>query len=223
MGLMKNVLSYSKRKFFKYSQQRLDYQFQHNKWDWLENLDELPRYSLLTGYHRFHNLGGSVLDLGCGQGLLLKRFAPSDYSSYLAVDYSAAAIKQIPISEKVEAIEADLTTFVPPSQFDSIIFNESLYYVKKPVEQVRRYLDFLTSKGLLFTSIHTRKNFELVDELKKNFEVVDETTVVNKWGETWSCLTIRKATINVGILMSFMLELFLETLMNFVEPAASIL
>ncbi len=184
--------NYLKRKLFKYSQARLEHQFQNNKWDWLAVLDELPRYSVLIGCHRYHNNGGSILDLGSGQGLLLKRFSPADYSEYMAVDYSGTALKQIECNEKIQTAEADLTTYVPPKQYDSVIFNESLYYVKNPIKQLERYMDYVTASGSIFLSIH-RKNKDLVDKINDRFSVYDQSMVTNKWGENWYCLTIKKA------------------------------
>lgn len=181
-----------KRKFFKYSQERIDDQFSKNKWDWLESLDELPRYSLLIGHHRYHNSAGSILDLGCGQGYLLKRFSPHDYSSYLAVDFSGAALTSITVNEKVSKAEADICIFNPPKKFDTIIFNESLYYVKNPLQVLKRYFDFLTPNGVILVSIHVKKNFPLIEEIQKSFEVEDYNSVSNRWNETWACITLKK-------------------------------
>lgn len=181
-----------KRKFFTYSQERIDDQFAKNKWDWLESLDELPRYSLLIGGHRYHNPGGSILDLGSGQGYLLKRFSPQDYSTYLAVDFSGAALASIQTNDKISKAEADITKFVPTQKYDTIIFNESLYYVKNPLEVLKRYFDFVSPTGVIFVSIHVRKNFPLIEEIQKSFEIEDYNTVSNRWNETWVCITLKK-------------------------------
>lgn len=219
MPFMKQILTYSKRKLFKYSQERLDYQFKLGKWDWLESLDELPRYSLLIGGHRFHNPGGSILDLGCGQGILLNRFRPEDYSYYMAVDYADEALKHITPNDKIAIAKADLTKYIPEKNFDSIIFNESLYYVKNPLDQVARYSNFLNPNGALFTSIHLRKNAELVNDIKSNFEVLDQTTVINKWGESWACLTIKKAGVKTIMILGFLLEMMSNIVADsFLDP-----
>lgn len=181
-----------RRKFFQYSRERLEDQFAKNKWDWLESLDELPRYSLLIGLHHYHNPGGSILDLGSGQGYLVSRFNPQDYSSYLAVDFSATAVNAIATSDKIKKAEADITEFIPPQKFDTIIFNESLYYVKNPLNVLKRYFDFLTPKGCILVSIHVKKNFPLIEEIQQSLKVDDYNTVSNRFGETWACMTLKK-------------------------------
>jgi 2-polyprenyl-3-methyl-5-hydroxy-6-metoxy-1,4-benzoquinol methylase len=193
MGFFKDTINYSKRKLFKYSQERLDYQFKNNKWDWLASLDELPRYSILVGWHEYHNPGGSILDLGCGQGILLKKFPNHSFSKYTAIDFSLEAVKQINQDSKVEAFEADITKYVPTQKYDSIIFNESLYYVKNPITHLKNYFNYLNDNGYIFLSIHLKKNSDLVIEIKNNFQISNENIVENRWGEKWSCLSIKKS------------------------------
>lgn len=192
MNFLNTLYRKTKRKLFKYSKERIDHQFSQGKWDWLVSLDEMPRYSLLAGGHRYHNPGGSILDAGCGQGILLERFKEDDYSFYLCIDFSEAAIQKITPRSKVNCVQADISEYVPTQKFDSIIFNESLYYVKNPLKQLARYLTFLNPDGFIFISIHLRKNAELVEQIKEQFVVVDSNIVSNKNGETWSYLTIKK-------------------------------
>lgn len=189
MGQIKELLKFSKRKLFKYSKERLEHQFKNNKWDWLEQLDELPRYSVLIGWHCFHHYGKSILDLGSGQGILLKRFPDSSYSFYQAIDFSPEAISKIKMTNKIKASAADITTYVPDRKFDTIIFNESLYYTKNPLTHLARYFEYLNPDGFIFLSIH-RKNYDLVEKIKSHYQVYDENIVTNKANEHWTLLAL---------------------------------
>lgn len=61
-------------------------------------LDELARYSVIVGYVSwFAEVTGrrpSILDVGCGTGLLRRRLADELISDYLGVDLSPAAVAE---------------------------------------------------------------------------------------------------------------------------------
>ena len=57
-------------------------------------LDELARYSVIAGYLHHLRAGGSVLDVGSGEGLLADHLRPLGYSRYHGIDLSEAAIAQ---------------------------------------------------------------------------------------------------------------------------------
>lgn len=37
-------------------------------WDWIGKVDQLSRYSVITGYCHFYKPFANILDLGCGEG-----------------------------------------------------------------------------------------------------------------------------------------------------------
>src|SRR4051812_44602632 len=67
-------------------------QYASGRWAFVGQLSELTRFSVLVGYLRHFIAGGSILDLGCGEGFLAQKLHPSDYSRYVGVDFSTAAI-----------------------------------------------------------------------------------------------------------------------------------
>ena len=69
-------------------------QYRAGKWELMRGLDEGARYSVIAGYLHHLRPGGSVLDVGSGEGLLADHLRPSGYSRYLGVDLSEVAIEQ---------------------------------------------------------------------------------------------------------------------------------
>jgi len=58
-----------------------DTQFGNDYWDYLGDIRQLGRYSIIDGYFEFFYYGkGSILDLGCGQGVLLERLNHTNFS-----------------------------------------------------------------------------------------------------------------------------------------------
>jgi 2-polyprenyl-3-methyl-5-hydroxy-6-metoxy-1,4-benzoquinol methylase len=110
----------------------------------------------------------TVLDLGCGGGLLAAELARNGMTRYVGVDISRVttdyARKHIPSrignpQVSLEFAASDLTQFEPEddaSRFDLIVFNEVLYYLPVPVaaEQVRRYRQWLAPAGLFGISMY---------------------------------------------------------------------
>lgn len=134
---------------------RWDTEYAAGAWQRLRSVGELPRYSVIVGYCRHYRPFGSVLDIGCGEGLLAQ-WLGNDCSAYLGVDLSAEAIslaraKNFPFAEFVVANASD---FKPASQFDIIAFNECLYYFARPLDVAARLADALAPGGVVIVSLN---------------------------------------------------------------------
>src|SRR5262245_51695956 len=57
------------------SKERWDEEYASGRWDVMRRSDELARYSVLAGYLRRLHPRGRVLDVGCGEGILLEHLA----------------------------------------------------------------------------------------------------------------------------------------------------
>jgi 2-polyprenyl-3-methyl-5-hydroxy-6-metoxy-1,4-benzoquinol methylase len=132
-----------------------DSDYASGAWKRLRSVQELPRYSVIAGYCRHYRPFGSVLDIGCGEGLLA-RWLVNDCRSYFGVDLSAEAIvlaraKNLPFAEFVVA---NAEEFQSSSRFDVIVFNECLIYFDRPWELVARLTDALAPDGVIIVSLN---------------------------------------------------------------------
>ena len=157
-------------------------QFEEGNWDYLNSIQELSRYSLIIGYYNFFIENGSVLDLGCGQGILHQRFK-NNYIKYVGIDISEKAISLAKQNgnEKSEFICEDFAGYIPNQKFDFIVFNESLYYFEKPLELINKYVSYLNPNGKIVISMwdNPERNNKIWTTLNGNFKIWDELKLQN--------------------------------------------
>ena len=155
-----------------YSVEEWNHQYSSSTWVYLTSLEQAPRYAIIEAWRRRIKPSGSVLDLGCGEGVLFEQIPEDMKVNYTGVDLAQVAIdiasKKIRDSSTERFVCADLVTFDPPAglAFDVIIFNEVLYYVADPPAVVRRYRKALAPSGLIIVSIFYRnfKTWKSVDK-----------------------------------------------------------
>ena len=124
-------------------------------WQGLASSNDAPRYSAIAEMLRQSNLGRQVLDIGSGEGLL-RAWLPSD-CVYLGIERSALAIQNAQALNHFASasfVHVDAERFDSHvRQFDSIVFNEMLYYSADPVGLVRKYSALLQPSGGMLCSI----------------------------------------------------------------------
>lgn len=165
-------------------------QYRNGVWEYLAALDELAHYSILAGYYQYLKPGGSVLDIGCGEGLLQEKLEPFDYPRYVGVDLSSETIRKASsrADERTSFLVADGDEFEPDDSFDVIIFSESLFYFERPARTIERCEGFLKPRGLFLISMHETPEREAIwRRLSLSNPLVDETRVTNRAGTTWVC------------------------------------
>ena len=158
-----------------------DQEFQAGQWDFLADISEVGRYAVVAGYHQIAAAHETVLDVGCGAGLLQPWLRRAGYQAYLGIDLSAEAIgrAQAGADEATRFEAANAEAFVPPRAFDVIIFNEMLYYMVDPVGVLRRYGEHLTPEGTFIVSLwDSRESVRTWAKCRRALTVLDETRVV---------------------------------------------
>jgi len=178
------------------SEQTWEAQYAAGKWDFLAELSELSRFSILAGYICHLKPGAAVLDTGCGQGALLRRLPADSYSRYVGIDLSASAIavarKQQ--GERSTFLAADCDDYFPEERFDVMVFNEVLCCLRDPLGTVERYVHSLNSGGLILVSLCTaaRGSATILWRLRRAYDTVDEVRLVHSRRKVaWVCTALR--------------------------------
>jgi len=163
-------------------------QYRGGEWAFLRALDQATRYSVICGYLQQLAPKGRVLDIGCGEGVLLERLGMDNYSRYVGIDLSGAAVERAAQKHHARSlfVQADAQTYVPDETFDAIVFNEVLYYFDDPPEVLRRYRSRLEPGGVFITSLYV--NSERIRAigraLKKVYRALDEVEISHD-GDRW--------------------------------------
>lgn len=124
------------------------------KWDFLNELTETPRYAVLIAYMQHLHQRPSVLDVGCGAGLLRARIGDLPIERFVGIDFSASAIAEAKLKED-EHTEFKVAS-APSTElgtFDVVVCNEMLYYLKDLGDFLDRIEAVLKPSGHLLCSI----------------------------------------------------------------------
>jgi 2-polyprenyl-3-methyl-5-hydroxy-6-metoxy-1,4-benzoquinol methylase len=167
-----------------------DSQYSNGKWNFLGHLDQLARYSVVAGYLQYLKPGGSILDVGCGDGILLERLSPTGYSKYLGIDISEAAIDKAVQKQNEQAafITGDAEKYVPIESFDVVVFNESLYYFNDPLDVVGKYIKALKEDGIFIISTYlgSERALSILGGVKSAYFSLVEVKITHK-AKSWIC------------------------------------
>ena len=188
-SIIARISSFIKRKTsLKYT---FNLQYENNEWNSLRNLADLGRYSLIVGYVKYFFKNARVADLGCGEGILLERFTLSDYSYYLGVDISEVAIESARKKENSNArfIVGNLDKLKIEGNFDAIIYNESMCYMKDPNNAVLSLFKNLNPGGIFIVSNYNNHGKEpdaLWIQLAEILDLHERTRITNMAGDIWT-------------------------------------
>ncbi len=175
-------------------------QYSSGHWDFLDGLSESSRYAIVADWREKLKPGGSILEIGCGAGQLLRVMRRGGYERYLGVDISQnaiAAAKAALGDAQTHFIAGDAATMELEGQFDVIIINEALNYFVGPGEFVRRLHAHLLPGGVLIISM---AQCDLRDGLSKlaiwraiapDHEVLEEVSLHRQPWPIWIIKALR--------------------------------
>jgi len=171
------------------SMKRLDDEYARGRWDYLRSLDEMSRYAVIVGYCRYGGDVSSVLDLGCGSGVLCGWLRPLGPIDYVGVDLSNVAIdtaRRDWTDGSTNFIVMDIATYIPDRKFDIIIFNEVLYYFDQPGDILGRFEGFLNENGRFIISLWDAPESRLAWRRSRgSVRVVDAVQTRHSSGVSW--------------------------------------
>lgn len=137
----------------------------------------------------------TILDVGCGEGILSEYLTPDQRQHYIGVDISNAAISRA-IKNRgppMQWVVAASHHYTPPYFMDFIIFSEVLYYVE--FEKVlKQYEQYLTPNGKIIISLfHPEGKKETYQDIinfsENHFKQIDRFEMSGYSGKNW--VTIR--------------------------------
>ncbi len=150
-------------------------------WDFLGDLSESPRYSLIAGYIRSLGPARSILDVGCGHGVLLEHLADVGFTHYVGVDISATAVARAKRLERPDGRVRFMVGNViptPPQRFQFVVCNEILYYLRQPAGRLLEIHDLTEPRGYLVTSVwRHRGHIALARLVKRYFQRVESVQI----------------------------------------------
>jgi SAM-dependent methyltransferase len=169
-----------------FSASEWDGQFQSGRWDYLESVDELAHHSIIAGYFTKIGPERSLLDVGCGTGVL-GSLLPAG-TRYVGIDISTSAISRAKLAGATGSnfLVANAENYVPDEKFGMIVFNESLYYFQEPLDTMQRMADALEQSGKMVVSMYADANTaHLWRMIEVYFATLDEVVVQNIRGTRW--------------------------------------
>lgn len=170
----------------------LETEYAKGSWDYLRNINELPRFSIVAGYCHYFNEMGTILEIGCGEGILQEKLNPDKYKRYVGIDISEEAIRRAAHKqdEKNGFQAEDASTFIPSEKFDIIVFNECLEYFDDPQKLVKRYEPFLEKNGIFIVSmfagtdtVRTKRIWRILESV---YSVKAKATVSTRYSYFWN-------------------------------------
>ena len=171
---------------------RWNKQYKSGRWDSLQSEKEAIRYQKIIDLMKdYAPANPSVLDIGCGDGVLTMRMKDMPYSHFLGIDFSSVSIQKANDHNFKNASfkTADAISFKPDRNFDVIVFNEAFYYIHDTEKQavLDRMLGHLNDDGILIISIY-REGTGCWEYFKDNTglkEVSFETVKTNEELRYW--------------------------------------
>ena len=182
------------------SQEVWESQYRSGHWARLNNLTEVGHNSVVFSYITHLRPQGSILEIGCGEGILLRKLKKVGYSRYVGIDMSAFAIEKCRefADEKTSFVVGDAESHSYDSRFDFVVLNEAIYYFVEPIKTLEHYVRYLAPGGLFVISIFDKPRTRAIRRrLKACFPVLDETRITNAGG-SWYCLVLAPKTTAVS-------------------------
>jgi SAM-dependent methyltransferase len=124
---------------------------------------------------------GDLLILGCGGATVLEEVTASGLNSALGVDISAEAIRLANrfAGPRVSFLVQDMELLECSSEYDVILFSESLYYVpaQRQLPLLRRLSGFLREGGVFIVTLAEPERYsDILGRIRGEFDVrIDRT------------------------------------------------
>lgn len=172
-----------------------DREYGAGEWNYLETIGSLAGQATILGYCQF--LGpASILDVGCGAGLLAAKLKVLSFQSFLGIDISPVAIAQAKAREDARtafAVSA-ADAFHADTRFDVVIFNQCMNYMADPSATLAHFAKVLAPNGRMIVSMcETARARAAWPLLERDMIVEDATTYIQAEGRGTTKVLKRRA------------------------------
>lgn len=154
---MNKLISFIRRKILRIERDRWNHKYASNNWDNLHLENE--RFNAVINMCYSVNTNPSILEIGCGEAVMFQKMKDKAITYFTGVDISDVAIERAkPLEQDNIRFEVgDMETYEPKKSYDLIIFNESLYYSKRPELILKKIVKHLAPNGyIIITAIENK-------------------------------------------------------------------
>lgn len=135
-----------------------DEQYRKGVWEYLKAPEQAARYGVIAAWIAGSCSGCRILDVGCGEGNLLKYLMFETFEHYTGIDFSKQAIDQARKlwagHQKIDFQLDDIQKKIGSSYngYNVIVFNEILYCFENPIKILHEYLSH--SRIIIYSVTH---------------------------------------------------------------------
>lgn len=175
-----------------------DESYRAGNWDRLHALDEFAHNAVVAGYCNAirQPSGIKILDVGCGEGLLLNFLNISQVENYLGIDISDVAIARAAprSSRNIQFAAMNIEDAALDGDYSIIVVNECAYYFRNLVATMRKMRERLRDDGYIIVSMYLNRQTEaLWDVMGAELKMVDSIEIKNAKGTRWKVVLFQKA------------------------------
>jgi 2-polyprenyl-3-methyl-5-hydroxy-6-metoxy-1,4-benzoquinol methylase len=165
-------------------------QFENGIWNVLRTGREEAHYQALAALCAGINPQASILDVGCGEAVLLEylqRVQEATFT-YIGTDIARQAVSRAACRHPgVLFYHMDAERHKPEGVFDLMVFNEVLYYFSRPLTVLRGYEDNLKPGGALIISMCEYPGHEAIwRSIDSCYKRIAGSSVTNQVGQRWN-------------------------------------
>jgi 2-polyprenyl-3-methyl-5-hydroxy-6-metoxy-1,4-benzoquinol methylase len=171
-----------------------NHEYESGRWAYLLGPEQTERYQQLITLCLLFNKTPTILDVGCGEGILLEylRTTGRPVIKYVGLDLSQEAINKAKARLSAgQFLVVNAESYKPDEPYDVIVFNECLYYFSDPIKTIRNFEQSIRKHGTFVISMHMPEEdparYEKIWELlQTHYECVARRTATNGVNKSWA-------------------------------------
>lgn len=176
------------------TEKKWDEEWKSGQWSYMETQPvERSRVAVIGSVfcQLYAPQNSSILDIGCGEGLIADFLSDSQKFHYVGLDISKEAIQlaKLKHSYPMRFVHTAAHEFIPLHNYDVIIFSDVLYYVEYE-KIIDKYISHLNPLGIFIISIFHPPQKLLYENIFKyarsKMEMIDDIDIYGKTRKTSS-------------------------------------